>query len=74
MSFQLRSTDELIRILLAGGGLSLDASMRSTDDLIRMALATKHSGAILTLANLHRRPTDELIRIGLASGGRVVFV
>jgi hypothetical protein len=73
MAFEVRTTDELIRILLAGGGLSFDASLRSTDHLVRMALAARQSGCALELLNLDLRSTDELVRIALAGSGRVHF-
>jgi hypothetical protein len=73
MAFETRHTNDLIRILLSGGGLDLDASLRPTDDLIRMALAAKQSGASLTLRRLDPRLPEELVRIALAGGARVVF-
>ena len=73
MGLEMRRTDDLVRIIGAGGGLFLDASVRPTDDLVRLALAANRSGAVLRLKGLHMRSTDDLIRIALAGAGKVVF-
>jgi hypothetical protein len=69
-----RTTDELVRIALAGGGFELDAARRTTDDLVRIALAAGNKPARLRLVNVMTRTTDELTRIALAGKGAVFFV
>lgn len=73
MSFELRSTDDLIRIAAAGGGFTLAATLRTTDDLIRIAAAASGKGSRITFIGLSLRSTDELIRIGAAGRGCVVL-
>jgi len=73
MSFELRSTDDLIRIAAAGAGFSLNASLRPTADLIRIAAAASLKGSRVTFTELSLRPTDDLIRIGAAGKGCVVL-
>lgn len=73
MSFELKSTDELVRIAAAGGGFVLAASLKSTDDLVRIAAAASHKGARVTFTGLKLKSTDELVRIGAAGQGCVVL-
>ena len=73
MSFELRSTDDLIRIAAAGGGFTLAASLRTTDDLIRIAAAASGKGSRVTFMGLSLRSTSDLIRIGAAGKGCVVL-
>jgi hypothetical protein len=74
MSFELKSTDDLVRIAAAGGGFTLDASLRSTNDLVRIAAAASEKGSQITFVGLKLRSTDDLVRIGAASKGCVVLV
>ena len=73
MSFQMRPTNDLIRIASAGGGFTLDADVRPTEDLIRIASAASAAGARVHFRGLSLRPTDDLIRIGSAGRGVVSF-
>lgn len=73
MGLEVRRTEELVRIIMAGGGLAIDASLRPTDDLVRLALVASKSNATLRLSGLHMRTTDDLIRIALAGSGKVTF-
>lgn len=73
MSFELRSTNDLVRIAAAGGGFILDASLRSTDDLVRIAAAASMHGARVTFSGLKLRSTDDLVRISAAGKGAVVL-
>ena len=74
MAFEFKSTDDLVRIALAGGGLTLDGSKKHTDDLVRIALATKTGGAKLTITGISAvRHTDDLVRIAIAAKGLVSF-
>lgn len=73
MSFQARSTDDLVRIADGGAGFRLDSSDRSTDDLIRMAGAASSWGVRLVFAGVTDRSTDDLVRIAVAGEGCVEF-
>jgi DNA replication protein len=71
--FELRPTEDVIRIAACGGGFSFDASMRPTDDLIRIAAAASGKGARVRFVGLSMRPTEDLIRIASAGKGCVEF-
>jgi DNA replication protein len=73
MSFESRTTDDLVRLALAGGGFTLSAGSRTTDDLVRIALAGANKGARLTFTGLGSRTTDDLVRIALAGKGCVTL-
>jgi DNA replication protein len=73
MSFELRSTNDLVRIAAAGGGFILDAALRSTDDLVRIAAAASTHGARVTFSGLKLRSTDDLVRISAAGKGAVML-
>jgi DNA replication protein len=73
VSFEARSTEDLIRIAEAGAGFRLDATGRSTDDLIRIAAAASSWGVRLLFAGVTDRSTDELVRIAEAGEGGVEF-
>lgn len=73
MALGIRMTDDLIRILLAGGGLQLAANARLTDDLIRLAMAAKTGGGHLTLTGVGTRMTEDLVRISMAGRGHVTL-
>ena len=73
MSFEGRTTEDLIRIAAAGGGFLLHAAGRTTEDLIRISSAAKASGDHVTLAGLTGRTTEDLIRIGAAGRGFVIL-
>lgn len=67
-----RSTEELVRIAVAGGGFTLNGAHRSTEDLVRIAVAG--GGKVrLTFTGLANRTTDDLVRIAVARRGSVEF-
>lgn len=68
-----RSTDDLVKIVAAGGGLILDAEAKSTDELIKIANAAAESEAFVTMRKVGEKNTDELIKIAAAGDGAVVF-
>lgn len=72
MALEHKTTDELVRIALAGGGFHLDASRRTTDDLVRIAQASRET-ARLVFYRLGGRKTDDLVRISIAGKGAVQF-
>lgn len=73
MSFQGRSTEDLVRIATAGGGFKLDAAGRPTDDLVTIAAAASDWGVRLVFAGMNDRPTKDLVRIAEAGQGNVQF-
>lgn len=73
MSFQGRSTQDLVRIAAAGGGFRLDAAERPTDDLVEIAAAASDWGVRLVFAGMTDRSTDDLVTIADAGEGFVEF-
>ena len=73
MSFEHRTTEDLVKIAAAGGGFTLTAEHRKTEDLVRIAAAASHIGAQITFTGLTHRPTEDLIRIGAAGQGCIVL-
>jgi hypothetical protein len=73
MSLSMRTTDELIKIATAGGGLVLEAGRRPTDELARIAAAAKRSGASMIFRHVAARKTEDLVRIAAAGKGTVIF-
>lgn len=69
----MKTTDELIQIALAGGGMKIDARMKTSSELVKIALAASNKKAQLTLVNVKMKTTQELIQIALAGRGCVVF-
>ena len=73
MSFELRSTPDLVQVAAAGGGFRLDAATRPTPDLIQIAAAAASGKAHVTFAGMEHRPTADLVQIGEAGKGFVSF-
>ncbi len=73
MSFQDRSTEDLVRIATAGAGFRLDVGDRSTEDLVAIAAASSDWGVRLLFAGVGGRATDDLVRIADAGEGNVEF-
>jgi len=71
--FELKRTDELVRIASAGGGFSINAGLRQTSDLITIARAGSIHGAPLVFRGLNLRTTDEIVSIAQAGKGCVSF-
>ena len=68
-----RTTNELVRIASAGGGLRFNGGGRVTDELVRIASATASGGGHLYLTGMSGRTTDEFVRIASAGQGRVTI-
>ena len=60
MSFEHKTTNDLVRIAAAGGGFTLTATNRTTNDLIRIAAAASDKGSRITFTGLEHRTTDDL--------------
>ena len=71
--FEMKSTDDLIRIAAAGGGFEIKAGLRSTNDLIRIAAAASNHKSRLVFRGCGLKATDDLIRIAAAGKGAVMF-
>lgn len=73
MGFSARLTDDLVRVVVAGGGLRMDGSHRLTDDLVRIAVAGSGKGSKIVFYGMAARLTDDLVRIAVAGKGCVHF-
>jgi DNA replication protein len=73
MSFEMKTTLELVQIAAAGGGFHLDAKTRTTLELVQIAAAASQKGARLAFAGLNMRTTAELVQIAAAGKGCVVL-
>ena len=72
--FEARTTEELIRIAVAGGGFEIHVGARTTEDLIRIASASASNGrGRLFMRGIGTRATEDLVRIAAAGDGSVVF-
>tara|TARA_R110001606_G_scaffold353908_1_gene504597 strand:+ start:515 stop:739 length:225 start_codon:yes stop_codon:yes gene_type:complete len=68
-----KTTDSLVRIVSAGGGLIIDCKGKTTDSLVRIASASKQNGSKVIMTNLKGKTTDSLVRIGSAGQGNVIL-
>ena len=71
--FEMKSTEDLIRIAAAGGGFELKAGLRQTNDLIRIAAAASNHKSRIVFKGCGLKPLDDLIRIAAAGKGAVTF-
>lgn len=72
MSFETRTTDDLIRIANAGLGFTLNATSKPMDDLIRIADAAREKGAKVTFTHLSSLSAYDIKRIKMVSEGRIL--
>lgn len=68
-----KTTDQLWRIVAAGGGLDFDASRFTTDQLWRLAAATQAHGSKITFRGISNRSNDDLWRLAAAGRGNVTI-
>lgn len=67
-----RTTDNIIRIVKAGGNMNVNGENMTTDNMIRVAKAAVVSGSTVTFMGLHKHTADNLIRIVKAGGNHVI--
>jgi hypothetical protein len=65
----MQTTEELVRIALAGGGLDLRNRKLSTQELVRIAMAAAPKKTRVKI--MADRTTEELVRIVMAGRGCV---
>jgi predicted RNA-binding protein YlxR (DUF448 family) len=68
-----KTTDQLVRIASAGGGMIIDVTGKNTDQLVRIASASSQSGVKLIITNVNSKTTDQLVRIASAGKGNVIL-
>ena len=67
-----RTTDNIIRIVKAGGNMNVNGENMTSDNMIRVAKAAVESGSTVTFIGLHKHTTDNLIRVVKAGGKHVI--
>jgi len=73
MSFEQKTSAELVQLAGAGGGFTLEATHKTTAELVQIAGAARHSGARVTFTGLAQRAQAELVQIAGAGGGNVIL-
>lgn len=66
-------TDNLVRIVNAGGGVSIDASKFVTDNLVRIANASRDKNCTIIIRHSNKLVTDNIVRIANAGNGNIIF-
>lgn len=66
-------TNDLIRLVAAGGGLTVSARNFVVEDLIRIASAAANKRSRIVITDANAATVDNLIRIAAAGGGTVEF-
>lgn len=68
-----KSTDDLVKIVSYGGGVSIDGASKSTDDLVRIVSYAQSKAPWVIIRNADARSTDDLVRIASYGKGKVIF-
>jgi len=68
-----KTTDQLVRIASAGGGLIIDGESKTTDQLVEIASASSQSNSKIIITNISSKTTDQLVRIASAGKGNVIL-
>lgn len=68
-----RTTDNIIRIVHAGGSMNINGKEMTTDNMVRIAKAAAKSGSTVTFMGLGDHTTDNLIRIVNAGGKNIIL-
>ena len=68
-----KTTDQLVRIASAGGGMIISGKGKTTDQLTRIASSSSKSGAKIIISDVSSKTTDQLTRIASAGNGNVIL-
>ena len=68
-----RTTNDLVRIAAAGGGVSIDAATMTTDQLVQVVAASNAKSGSIIVRNASTKTTDDLVCIAAAGSGNTVF-
>lgn len=74
MSFENRSTNDLIDILWNGGSFSINAGARSHNDWLQLAHNAKQGGSQLTITGVSTWSKQTIVEVAHAGKGHVSFV
>ena len=67
-----RTTENIIRIVQAGGNMNVNGERMTTENMIRIAMEAVKSGSTITFMGLGKHTTENLIRIVKAGGKNVI--
>ena len=67
------STDDLVKIIEAGGSLTFDAEAKTKEELVRIATAAGQFEAAVTFTNVTSISVDDLVEIAKVGDNLVTF-
>lgn len=67
------TVDSIVRVVAAGGGVSVDAKSMTADSLVRIAAASKQHNGKIVIRNTKSMTVDSMVRIAAAGKGNVIF-
>jgi hypothetical protein len=67
------TSDQFVRLAVAGGSFTLDAQKFQVDELVRIAVAAWSKGGRISIKNAQIVPIDNLVRIAVAGEGTIFF-
>lgn len=73
MTVKHLTSDQIIVLVRAGGGVRLNAPSFTADQLTRIARAASEKRAMVILENSSSLTSDSMVVIGRAGGGAVIF-
>jgi len=73
MTFEKKTTTELISLLKAGASFTLSIEDKTQTTLVSLANAANEGGGSLVLSGISGKTQTELIQIAKACPGRVTF-
>lgn len=68
-----KMTQQLVSIVGAGGGVTIDGKGKMSDQLAQIASASVATGATVIIKNANSKMTDQLVKIAKAGKGNVIF-
>lgn len=68
-----KTTDQLIKIASAGGGMIIDGKSKTTDQLVKITSTASKSGSKIIITNAGTKTTDQLVKIAVAGNGNAIF-
>lgn len=68
-----RTTENIIRLINAGGNLSVNCEGKTTDNILKIIHSAQSKNTKLTLRNLEGHTTENIIRIIQVSGDSVML-
>lgn len=73
MTIKTLTTNDLVRVASAGGGLKISARSLTLDDMVRVAFAASSKGARIIIEDAQVLTADQMVRIGFAGKGCASF-